>query len=197
MQAKPPQTAASGSPPRPRARFPRQAGSAYLLTLLALVVLTIVGLSLSLITSTEMQVGAHERTNQRILYSADSGLGAATARALALAEYSASTFTFKDIEGTGLLGMRQRVEVTPFLPVLPAPCNLCEINYSGTAALYGKKPYKKITHGVAGTAFREGATGTRVAQKVVSKMVDVQPWEDTAEALLPMLEQDQVKKIKF
>ena len=39
-----------------------EAGSAYVITLLALVVLTILALSLALVTQTEVQVGSNERT---------------------------------------------------------------------------------------------------------------------------------------
>ena len=59
-----------------------EAGSAYVITLLALVVLTILALSLALVTQTEVQVGSNERTVSRTFYSADSGLGVAVAEAL-------------------------------------------------------------------------------------------------------------------
>jgi Tfp pilus assembly protein PilX len=51
-----------------------EAGSAYVITLLALVVLTILALSLALVTQTEVQVGANEKTVNRTFYAADSGL---------------------------------------------------------------------------------------------------------------------------
>lgn len=51
-----------------------EAGSAYVITLLALVVLTILALSLALVTQTEVQVGANEKTINRTFYAADSGL---------------------------------------------------------------------------------------------------------------------------
>ena len=59
-----------------------QEGSAYLFTLLSLVVLTVVGLSVSFVTSTETVLAANERTIQESFYSADSGMALATAKGL-------------------------------------------------------------------------------------------------------------------
>ena len=60
-----------------RRRVEREEGSAYIVTLMVLFVLTALGLSLTLITSTESTLGAQERTIQRTFYAADSGLGLA------------------------------------------------------------------------------------------------------------------------
>jgi hypothetical protein len=69
-----------------------QAGSAYIAALLVLVVLTLIGLSLALITQSEMQIGANERVSQRLFYAANSGIAASTARALTNADYSSTTY---------------------------------------------------------------------------------------------------------
>ena len=50
-----------------------QSGSAYLAALLAMVVLSIIGLSLAFITQNEMLIGANQRTVTRVLYDADAG----------------------------------------------------------------------------------------------------------------------------
>ena len=62
--------------PRPSVRRPPAAerGSAYLFALLALLVLTVVGLSLVVITQTESQIGGAEKTSNRTLYAAASAL---------------------------------------------------------------------------------------------------------------------------
>jgi Tfp pilus assembly protein PilX len=57
---------------RPRSRA--EAGSAYIITLLALVVLTILALALSLVTQTEVKIGSNERIVNRTFYAADTGL---------------------------------------------------------------------------------------------------------------------------
>jgi hypothetical protein len=184
---------------RSNRRFPdRQSGSAYLLSLLVLVVLTIMGLSLAMITEAEMLVGASDRTRQRTFYSADSGLGASTAKALATANYDAATYELLDTDVDPALDMRNRVEVTPFLPMLSGPCNLCEINHAGPGQQYGSKTYWKITHAVTAEATREGgAARVPLSQLTISSMVDVEPWEDVAEALVPLMDTEQISKIKF
>ncbi|HKI85589.1 MAG TPA: hypothetical protein VKA53_02475, partial [Thermoanaerobaculia bacterium] len=48
----------------------RQEGSAYIVALLALLVLSIVGLALALITQTEQEAGSNERSINRVFYSA-------------------------------------------------------------------------------------------------------------------------------
>jgi Tfp pilus assembly protein PilX len=65
----------SDLPRRPRRG---EAGSAYLVAILALVVLTIAGLSLALITQTETQIGANEKMVERAFYAADSGIAIST-----------------------------------------------------------------------------------------------------------------------
>ena len=71
-------------PPAGRRHRPA-VGSAYLVTLLALVVLTMLALSLSVVTQSEMLIGSNERTIQRVFYAADSGISIATANALVAA----------------------------------------------------------------------------------------------------------------
>lgn len=161
-----------------------QSGSAYIVSLLVLLVVSIVGLSLSLITQTEMQVGANERVMQRVFYASDAGIAAATAKSLVKADYSGQVFTVPDVHKPPLLQLRQEVEVSPFLPILTAPCNLCEINNAGQ---YGTKQYHKITHLVAVLGQRMGGSSTDpIAEKIVSAMVDVQPTEASVEAYLPI-----------
>lgn len=59
-------------PTRPKSR--REEGSAYIVTLLALVVLTLLALTLTMITQGEVQIGGSERSLNRLFYSSDSGL---------------------------------------------------------------------------------------------------------------------------
>lgn len=181
-----------------RPRLERQAGSAYLLSLAVLVILSLIGLSLAVVTESEMLVGAGDRTRERTFYSADSGLGAATARALALAEYEAATIELTDDDTPAGLDIKNRVEVSPFLPVLSGPCNLCEVNGAGPGQQYGAKAYWKVTHAVAAQATREGGpSAIPISQLTISSMVDVEPWEDLAEALIPLMDAEGIEKIKY
>lgn len=167
------------------AASPREAGSAYVAVLLVLVVLTIFGLVLSLITQTEMQMGSNERTVSRVFYSADSGIEAAIAQVLIAKDFAPQTYLYTDL---GLqpfiantLQFGSQVDVSRIEKVQEAPCNLCEINQSGG---YGGKDYAKTTYLVTATAsrfatFDPAAARTPLAQKTVSAMISAQPFEKT------------------
>lgn len=186
--------------PEPRALRARPArragesGSAYVAALLVLVVLTLVGLSLALITQSEMQIGANERVQQRLFYAANSGIAASTARALTNADYSATTYSLADA-GARFAGLGFEVEVSPFFPILDAPCNLCEINQVGT---YNERSFRSINHAVTAVAVRRrGALGTPLAQKTLSSMIEVQPWRQTPEAFEALTHPDELAKLRF
>lgn len=169
--------------PNPFVHRAREEGSAYIITLLVLVVLSIAGLSVSVITQTEMQVGANERDAQRAFYAADAGVATATARSLVSAKYDGQCLTLTDPDTPAFLNLRQQVDVSPFRPVLAAACHLCEINNVGH---YGNKTYQKITHDVTTVSERLGGGANRVrARRTVTAMVDIEPREATPEAYLP------------
>jgi hypothetical protein len=167
-----------------------QAGSAYIIALMVLVVLSIIGMALALITQTEMQVGANERILQRVFYAADSGLAASTARALVEAEYASRVYELPDAD---LPGIPMNTEVSPFLPIMSAPCNLCEINEGGQ---YGREPFHKINYGVTAEAVRHTGGGGQ-AMKVLSTLVEVQPWQLNPDALEPLDDPEQLAKLRF
>lgn len=55
-------------------------GSALMFALLALVFLTIIGLSLAVVTETEMMIGSNEQIAQETFYAAEAGIAAAVSR---------------------------------------------------------------------------------------------------------------------
>ncbi len=176
----------------------REAGSAFIVTLLCLVVLTIVGLSLALITQTERQLGVNERTAQRVFYAADSGTHMGTARVLAQNDHNEMTVVLNERQGTLGLRLADRVEVSRFHPILASPCNFCEINQGSQ--------YFDVNHAITSTAERIGWTGggpppadaSTVARKTVGEMISFQPWQvSLARDVLPSLESTQLEKIKF
>lgn len=167
--------------PAPRRHTRRaEAGSAYIIALLVLVVLTIIGLALTLVTQTEVQIGANERTVNRTFYASDSGVAVAVAKVLVSGDYTGATFslntTLQDT-GTATVGgtttFSDEVTTTPMLPILFSPCNLCQINQ--------KSDYYAITHTVASDATRTGALGSSttspLADKKLSVMVSLMPWQ--------------------
>jgi hypothetical protein len=141
-----------------------------MLSLLALVVLSILGLGLSLVTQTEMQIGTNERIVQRVFYASDSGINLATARVLVIADHLPRTYTLTEPESP--LGATEEVEVSAFYPILDSPCNLCEINDAGT---YSQRSYRSITHAVTSVAERDpGGNQRSQGKKTVSAMMEVQ-----------------------
>ena len=114
---------------------PHEEGSAYLVALLGLVVLTVLGLALSLVTQTEMKLGANERTMQRIFYAADAGFSSAVSRALVQANHEGRELELPDPGSAIGFNFRHQVDVSAFFPILSAPCNLCQINNAGTYGL--------------------------------------------------------------
>ena len=174
-----------------RARTP--AGSAYLVTLLALVVLTIMALALSLVTQSEMLIGSNERTIQRVFYAADSGISIATANALVRADYSSKTITMP--EPGSLLGVEYEIDLSPFYPLLNAPCNLCQINDAGQ---YGTKQFFKNDFAITSIATRQDAADTAIlAQKTVSAFIEIQPQDLPVSALEALDDPTELDKIKL
>jgi hypothetical protein len=180
---------------KPNRRNP-EAGSAYIIALMALVVLSIIGLGLALVTQTEMQIGGGERTLQKIFYAADTGVQNALGRAIATKDLGALTFILKDNEKASF-GMQHEVADTPFFPMMNAPCNLCEVNDQGE---YGHDQYKKVNFGETPTAVRKNVLKTTdsLGAKTLTTLVEVQPYQLPPDAVAPILsDPNAVKKIKF
>lgn len=152
-------------------------GSAYIVVLLALVVLTIIGLSLVMVTQTEVQLGANERTINRTFYAAQSGLEVAAARALTAQAYAPFTYVQNETH-LGDERIADQVQVSVFTPISKEPCDWCPVNDDGVPKFY------KVNHIVTATARRvnwEGSglppAGAKViAQSQLSVMFEFQPW---------------------
>lgn len=165
--------------PSPPGFSRRESGSAYVLTLIVLLVLTLLGLVLALITQSEVEVGANERTINRVFYGAETGITASVANYLFGNSREGNSFTYMDpganptdpdstIFGT-------RVDVSPMIQINVGPCNLCEVNQNSQ--------YYNVTHQVDATATRFGDDGagnqTVLARKGLEVMVGIQPLQLT------------------
>ena len=164
-------------------RLHSQSGSAYLVALLALVVLSIVGLALAFITQTEMQIGANEMTQQRAFYAADSGISRSMARTFAnfnCAPMLGPDFTIADQDLSTLMtgsGLREEVAVTAAVPINDPPCPLCSINNAGGTEEKGKQDYYEVHHVVTADAERRVGTDPQpMAQRTVGSFFALQPW---------------------
>lgn len=173
-------------------RKPRdgEAGSAYVIALLALVVLSILGLALALITQTEVQIGGNERTITRTFYATDSGIGEATARVLDNNDYRPRTFTLEaehDDSGNPL-DLQHQVAVSRFHPIQDAPCNLCQINQGAE--------YFQINHALTVESGLEANGGaTELGRERLAVMVELQPRQ--ADASTIVASQDELDDIEF
>lgn len=197
--------------PRPT-RWRHQQGSAYVVALIVLFVLTLLGLSLTLITQTEVQIGANERTMTRVFYGADTGISTAVARALVSSDHTPQDLYLSDsgeaLQTRILAGNFQgadpltRIQVTPFHPIAMSPCNLCEINNAGS---YGSgRAFQKINHAVTSRAQRYliGSPGNLddrepVGEDMITTMVVFQPWIHQPTAFDAIDQEAQLAKIRF
>jgi len=166
---------------------PRRAesGSVYIITLVVLLVLTMLGLSIALITQSEMQIGVNERLGQTMFYAAGSGIDVATAKALAVQDLRAMRLDQVVPRALPNLNVRNRVDVSRFRPIMDSPCDLCQIN-DGLA-------YAKLHHQVDATATRIGWQGaptpipaniSPLAQKRLEVMITFQPWPVNTQAMI-------------
>jgi hypothetical protein len=152
----------------------REEGTAFLLAIICLVVLTLLGVSLSQLTQNEVSLGDRERSAERALYAAEAGFSPAVARALLDGDHSAQVFTVSEVNA---LGLENEVDVSSFYPVLAMPCDLCEVHNTG---VYNHDQFYEVTHAVASTGRRLGsneATSGAIAEKSLSVMVDILPTE--------------------
>lgn len=172
-------TLTNSSPARARGRVARrQAGSAYIISLMAMVVLMIIGLSLSVVTQTEFQISANEKAIEQTFYSADSGVAIGTARALSRSGQDGFTFRMNQEERAQGYKLANRVNVCPFMAIQFGACALCEINQ-------GPQRKQMVNHAVAAQSERIGWTGSGPpppdaqvkARRTISLMVELQPWD--------------------
>ena len=182
-------------PSRQRPRRGEQ-GSAYIVVLLVLLVLTTLALSLIFVSLTEMRIGANERTGQRNLAAAEAGVGMALARMLVNADYSDGTWVVNDRADGAATLVGSSTEVGPLVPLIEAPCTLCEINQAGT---YGSTSFSRVN--VAATAWGRRGGGSRVVgERVVSATLDVQPLQVPTSAYFALAEHtsaELAEKVRF
>lgn len=174
---------------------PSETGSAYLVAILALVVLTIAGLALALITQTEMQIGANEKMIERAFYAADSGISVSTSRALVARGGAEGTqLVLSDPEGYGLR-LEQRVLVSPFFPISDGFCFLSDIANQGQ---YGDLSFRRVNHAVTSTAMRRvPGSDAPLAERSVTAMMEFQCIRFRPDAVKAVFEPELLDQIEF
>lgn len=147
-----------------------ESGSAYLATMLVLVVLTLLGLSLAVITQTEVLIGGSEKQAVRQIFAASSGVQAAAAYEL-VSRDSASHRMHIGQRSEDVLGQTTVIAddicTTPFLQLAKTNCNLCKVN---------EGDYFAVGYGITSVALRRGDADLG-ARKTVASMVTFEPWQ--------------------
>ena len=157
-------------------------GSVYIVSLLALVVLSILGISLVFISQTEMEVGANERGINRVFYGADSGVVLAAAQTLTSQLCEEQEFTLEHSQettgGGTTLTRGFRVNTSKFAPIESGPCNYCDDRIDGLG-------FQRTTYVVTSDAEDLLWTGSdptppadaiTQAQGLVTSMLQLQPF---------------------
>lgn len=146
------------------ARRSSEAGSAYVIALLVLVVLSIAGLSLVLITGTEATIGTAERSLNRTFYAADSGVAVGLTNLLNRS-YQPMRFTTAGFEPSAI-NKTDRVDVSCIFPLRMYFCNLCTANAGSS--------FFNINHTYLSTATRYGL-GQPLAQQQLVVSLQIEP----------------------
>jgi hypothetical protein len=167
-----------------------ESGSAYILVLLALLVVSVLGFSLVFITQTEMEIGSNERTIQRVFYGAESGLSIITARLLVDHDGRPTVLEYREPGAT--VNIVQRLDLAPVVPIDYGACNLCEINNVGT---YQNKAYSQNTNTLTARASRVVA-GKTLATKTVAVMLELQPQQLPLDLFLPIGDEQQLSQVR-
>ena len=148
-------------------------GSVYLFVLLGLLVLTIVGLSLVVVTQTEAQIGGAEKSAVRAMYGAESGLHIQVGLHFLQLDPAGARFELDEsTAGETITGITQVVDVSPYYPIYAGPCALCSVNV-GSEQRYYVNNYAVNSEALR---FRTGdCAETPQGQKLLSGMFMIQP----------------------
>jgi hypothetical protein len=177
----------------------RESGSAYVITLLALVVLTILALGLAFVTGTEVQVATNERNINRTFYAADAGIQVAAAQALVNGNYGPNLLILNK-STVGNTTVADRVDIAPMAPILLVRCDWCPANEDGPE-------FWRANHATTATAQRLAWNGSwdgadpipaeaqLFGQKTISAMLEFQPWPTPP--VESISDTEALKKIKF
>jgi hypothetical protein len=186
-------TDAARTTARTTSRTNGQEGSAYIVVLLVMFVLTSLGLALTFVTQNEIVIGSQERTIQRAFYAADSGVS------LSISDALRGDFDPKEIEvenPTGLFGsdLIDRIETSRFTPILDQPCNLCQINQGNE--------FYEINHAISARGLRiaqgeDEDSNVPVARRDVTVMVELQPVRRSPQALFANVDPTNTLQVRF
>lgn len=167
-------------------------GSAYLISLLVMLVLTLMGLALSTLTQTELLIGSNERQIQRLFFAADAGRAASTAKALTANDYRPYEFELTEADlwdrGNAAFQTRHVIRMSPFYPAQSEICDLCD---AANEMSLSEQPMHRTAFVVGSTATRINdltPAGDELGRKTVGSFVDLHPIDPTVSALVTVID---------
>ena len=153
-----------------------QEGSAYVTVLLVLLLLTIFGMGLTLVTQTEMNIGSNQREATRAFYAAESGIAVTTSW---MWESNHEPHTFEvSRRQTGIGQVRDVVDTTR---ILSRGIDFSDL--SNVATFGNEDPTFRHNYSFETSARRlvQQPEGERqIAQKRTELMVEMDPWNLSA-----------------
>lgn len=168
--------------PSPNPRRPTlgsESGSAYILALLVLLILSVVGLALIFVTETESQIGDSERILARTFYAAESGIPVAVARRQTLGDYAPFRFRM-NADQPSLFARADEVQTSSVFMVQLSHCNTCDASWNapsgsgGGSGAFLANQYV-ITSEAARLITANGTDEHPIARQGVSAYVLIQP----------------------
>ncbi len=174
----------------------REKGTAYILALIVLLVITLLGLYLAFTTNLERALGSNEITIARLFHNAESGINLMLSRYLAEGVTAATGAAVSPITTSVIKSPSERrktgklssnyvwqqleAEVTPFIPISIGPCPFCSKNEN-------EENLAQVNHAVQSTARQLVWTGGSGAstpptdapirgQKRIYQNIEIFPW---------------------
>lgn len=170
-------------------------GSATVIALLVLFLLSLLGLALALVTSTESMIAANDRLSAQSFYAADSGLDLAAVRVI-LADDTSPLL----VQVNGVIP--DRATRTEFLlesvsPLVDMPCNLCSMSLGSgyETGDYGRRVFSLESEGRRASVnndldarlfidIEDPEANAFAARRQVTAFLDIQPLHRSGEIYL-------------
>ena len=164
-----------------------ESGSAFVITLLVLFVLTVTGAGVLMNSQVQAMQSSYERQMVRSFYAADSGIQLAALFALwdikKEPDFKVKSTLERPDGVEAVVQFEDQIDATPLVPILDLPCNYCSVNQ-------GNK-YKTINHAVTSTSMRVGrpianAAADAIPQstRTIDAMVLMQPRKARVQELI-------------
>lgn len=154
----------------------RRRGSSMVFVLFALLLLTIMGVSLLSMTEGEMLLGSNTLLRQRTQLEAENGLHIAAARKVVENDGRAADVLLPDpAGGRASQTMTNLISLQPVAVIAERPCNFCELNNSGS---YNEKSFRAVTHDLESAGVRRAKGKTEeAARQELGLDLQLEPWK--------------------